>query len=207
MNPNTRQIAAEIVIGLVICFAAAEFLLLPARRELREQRASIAGMVPTTSALLAPGEKEISHLKAANDRGRREIVLRSAASKDEAALFAEIMAIAERQRIRVEQFEPSTAAPGTASANPQPLPGGEDGSRPDIIAAYNINLSGGYSGVVRFLDELRHSPVFVNPRTVRIAPIDGDNRGGVHAELLVEFYGFDVRSEDPSARPSPEVRP
>lgn len=206
MNPNTRQIAAEIVIGLVICFAAAELLLLPARRELREQRASIAGMVPTTSAVLAPGEKEIAHLKASNDRGRREIVLRSAASKDEAALFAEIMAIAERQRIRVEQFEPSTVAPGT-SANPQPGPDGDESSRPDTIAAYNINLSGGYSGVVRFLDELRHSPVFVNPRTVRIVPIDGDNRGGVHAELLVEFYGFDVPSEDPSARLSPEVRP
>lgn len=206
MNPQTRHTVAEIAIGLVICFAAAELLLLPARRELREQRASIAGMMPASSSVRAPDERDVARLAEANERGRREIVLRSAASKDEAALFAEIMAIADRQRIRVDQFEPGSAGAGAGSGS-KPPGQPEEPARPDTVATYNVSLSGGYAGIVRFLDELRRSMVFVNARSVRIAPADTDAANGVRAELMVEFYGFNVPSENPDAIARPEVTP
>lgn len=188
MNVQYRQTAAEIAIGLVVCFAAAELLLLPARRELREQRASIAGLVPASSAVKPPEEDDIARLAQANDVGRREIVLRSAATKDEASLFAEIMAIADRQRIRLDQFEPAAAITPVAAVAGQR----EQSTRPDAVVTYTVSLSGGYGGVVRFLDELRRSNVFVNIRSVRIGPVDADPTNGVRADLSVEFYGFEV---------------
>lgn len=204
MNPQNRQTVAEIAIGLVICFAAAELLLLPARRELREQRAAIAGMLPASSSVKAPEERDVARLAEANERGRREIVLRSAASKDEAALFAEIMAIADRQRIRVDQFEPGSAgAASSAKSSGQ----SDEQARPDIVATYNVSLSGGYAGIVRFLDELRRSKVFVNARSARISPTDTDSTNSVRAELLVEFYGFNIPTDDGDASAHPEVTP
>lgn len=206
MNPQTRQTVAEIAIGLVICFAAAEFLLLPARRELREQRAAIAGMLPASSSVKAPDERDVARLAEANERGRREIVLRSAASKDEAALFAEIMAIADRHGIRVDEFEPGSAGAGAGTNVRAPMPPDEQ-ARPDIVATYNVSLSGGYAGIVRFLDELRRSMVFVNARSVRITPMDAEGANGVRADLLVEFYGFNVPTDHGDGSAHPEVVP
>lgn len=116
------------------------------------------------------------------------------------------MAIADRQRIRVDQFEPGVSGHGAGSgskATPQP----DEPVRPDTVAIYNVSLSGGYAGIVRFLDELRRSLVFVNAKSIRIAPADLDAANGVRAELLVEFYGFNVPGESPDAIIRREVTP
>lgn len=177
-----RQSAAEIVVGLVVCFAAAELLLAPARRDLREAQASVASVMPSSVATNGPTVDDIRRLQANNARTREEIQVRSAASRDEAALFAAIMAIADRNRLRLEQFQPSALA-GSATERDQ-------SSARDSVASYTISLSGGFPGVVRFMDDLRTSNVFVSTRTVRIAPADGDGSGLVRADIGADFYSF-----------------
>lgn len=198
MNPQVRQSAAEIVVGLVVCFAAAELLLAPARRELREAEASVASLMPTSAATSGPTLEDIRRLQASNARTRDEIQTRSAASRDEAALFAEIMTIADRNRLRLEQFQPSMQAAASTE---------RDASQArDSVSSYTISLSGGFPGVVRFMDDLRASNVFVSARTVRIAPADSDGSGIVRADIGADFYSFSTTA--PAGEPSgQEVRP
>ena len=198
MNPQVRQSAAEIVVGLVVCFAAAELLLAPARRELRQAEASVASLMPAAAATSGPTAEDIKRLQSNNARTREEIQVRSAASRDAAALFAEIMGIADRNRLRLEQFQPNAQAATSTER--------EQGGSRDTVASYMISLSGGFPGVVRFMDDLRASNVFVSTRSVRIAPADSDGSGVVRADISADFYSFSAAAPT-SESTAPEVRP
>ena len=198
MNPQMRQLGAEIAVGLVVCFAAAELVLAPARRDLRAAQASVASLVPTSAGMNGPSAEDIAKLQSDNARVRDEIDSRSAASRDEAALFSEIMAIADRNRLRLEQFQPNAHAASTGERAP--------GAARDAVASYTLSLSGSFPSVVRFMDDLRACRVFVSTRTVRIAPIDGNGSGIVRADVNADFFSFDTAAPTGDAT-SQEVRP
>jgi hypothetical protein len=193
-----RQLGAEIAVGLVVCFAAAELMLAPARRDLRAAQASVASLIPTSAGTSGPSAEDIAKLQSDNASVRHEIESRSAASRDEAALFSEIMAIADRNRLRLEQFQHNAQAASTGER--------AAGAARDSVASYTISLSGSFPSVVRFMDDLRACSVFVSTRTVRIAPVDGNGSGIVRADVSADFFSFDTTAPTIDAT-SQEVRP
>lgn len=190
MTPQSRQCLAEVIVGLVVCFAAAEIVLAPARRELRDAQSAVAGIIPASTASDAPSSDDVARLVRANAVAIEEIQVRSAASRDEAALFAEVLSIADRHRLRLEQFQPVAGA--------APAPDAAHVRAKDAVASYSISLSGGFPGVVRFLDDLRGSRVFVSTRTVRVAPAGSAADGVVRAEIAADFFAIAMDAHLPS---------
>lgn len=206
MSPHIRQCLAEVFVGLVVCFAAAELLLAPARKQLREAQASVASLLPAAVTSNAPTPDDVSRLVQSNASLREEIDVRSAASRDEAALFSEVMAIAGRHRVQLDQFQPATGR--LAQPTAQPASASTPASR-DSVASYSISLNGAFPGVVRFLDELRASRVFVSTRTVRITPVESEANGLVRADIIADFFAFSTSGEAPTsdAPAQTEARP
>jgi hypothetical protein len=231
MSHQHRQTLAEFAIGVLACAGAYLMLVDPAIRstakveseiETLRAQAAEAGVVASLT------ETQVADLrKVALERAER-IRARSAYARDEAGLFAAIMALGERHGVRIDQLQPGQSgtlnelgriAPPQAAAPPGPPqppptgagPGTQAAAAPptpapvaDFKAGYTIFLTGPYARVVALLADLQSTLGYASVRSVRLAPMESDNPQGEHVSATIETEHLAIDLSAVRLAPAPQ---
>lgn len=196
MNQELRAGMVPIAIGVAACVVATQLLLMPARRALEQARAEHAAMTASDSTPQSDdATRRAEELSRVNAETEERVRRASAAARDESALFAIVMDLAERDSMQVEQFQPIQTPLVKPVAPGQPEP-----PKADVVTSYSLTMTGGFFGVVRFLDGLCSAETFHRVRGVRIVPLGGNDTPGaarpVRAELTLDFFAFSTRANE-----------
>jgi len=145
-------------------------------------------LVPAMTESLNRIEAEAELIRKASDTAR-----------DDRALYAALMDLAQRSKVRLDEVNPATPSktpnadrPVTPPGSPPaPVAAGPDSRRIEKALAYAIVASGTYGDVVGFLRGLQQDMGYSVIRSVNLTP-QPDGSGLVRANLSTEHYSFDV---------------
>jgi len=209
VNPQFRRLASEAVIALSLCVGAHFFIVAPAQHELVEtvsqiskveaaQRAGEPLSISLTSDQAVRMSEEARQITAAVSRF-------SLPASDDAALFQAVTALAEGNKVRIDQLQPSPRVANVTSTVPSdpglPPPPADTSVRCEISAA------GEYSSVAAFLADLTHTLGFTSISSVRIEPDPAGGPGGVTARIQTHHHWFDTTGVLPASKPPAHSAP
>ncbi|MFZ4431167.1 MAG: hypothetical protein ACOYPS_12525 [Phycisphaerales bacterium] len=200
MNPHMRNVMAHGLIAAAILVGS--YMLVVDRlqgklRASRQESARLAkqvaesegfrDLVPAMTQSLNRVEAEAEVIRKASD-----------VSRDDRALYAAVMDMAQRHSVRLDEVNPATPTktpnadrPVTPPGAPPAPPAGPDVRRIEKALAYTVIASGTYGDMVAFLRGVQQDLGYSVIRTVNITA-QPDGSGTVRATLSTEHYAFDV---------------
>jgi hypothetical protein len=219
MNGDTlRPLIAYASIAAALCVGVELVLVAPAHRVAAELRASIASaQQETASASSLAGRRESLERQLANARTQLAAIERkSAGGRDDRLLYSSITALATKHHVTLEQVTPtkrSVTPPVTPPRAPTlPPPPGvpaitQAPSVQDTSTGYTLTVASSYADLARFVSELESAVGYGVIRSIRVTPSSVESDSSVLAELVVEFFAFDVAVAAPSDRAPGAIAP
>lgn len=201
MNPHMRNvmahgcIAAAILVGsYMLVVDQLQGKLRSARQESTRLAKQVAeseyfrDLIPVMTETLNRIEAEADVIRKASETAR-----------DDRALYAALMDMAQRHKVRLDEVNPANPSkPPNAErpvtppgAPPAPATAGPDARRIEKALAYAIVASGAYGDVIAFLRGVQQDLGYSVVRSVNITP-QPDGSGAVRANISTEHYAFDV---------------
>jgi hypothetical protein len=200
VNPHMRNVMAHGLIAGAILVGS--YMLVVDRlqgklRASRQESARLAkqvaeseyfrDLVPAMTQSLNRVEAEAELIRKASD-----------VSRDDRALYAAVMDMAQRHQVRLDEVNPATPTktpvaerPVTPPGAPPAPPAGPDVRRIEKALAYTVVASGAYGDMVAFLRGVQQDLGYSVIRNVNITA-QPDGSGMVRATLSTEHYAFDV---------------
>lgn len=201
MNPHMRNVVAHGCIAAAILVGS--YMLVVDRlqgklRASRQESARLAkqvaeseyfrDLVPAMTDSLGRIEAEAETIRKASETAR-----------DDRALYAALMDLAQRSKVRLDEVNPAnpSKAPNAdrpvtpPGSPPAPVAAGPDPRRIEKALAYTIVASGTYGDVVNFLRGLQQDLGYSVIRSANLTP-QPDGSGLVRANISTEHYAFDV---------------
>jgi hypothetical protein len=200
VNPHMRSVMAHGLIAGAILVGS--YMLVVDRlqgklRASRQESARLAkqvaeseyfrDLVPAMTQSLNRVEAEAEVIRKASD-----------VSRDDRALYAALMDMAQRHEVRLDEVNPATPTktpnaerPVSPPGAPPAPPAGPDARRIEKALAYTVVATGSYNAMVAFLRGVQQDLGYSVIRTVNITA-QPDGSGMVRAMLSTEHYAFDV---------------
>ncbi len=203
MNPHMRNvvahgcIAAAILVGsYMLVVDQLQGKLRAARQESTRLAKQVAeseyfrDLIPAMTETLNRVEAEAAVIRKASETAR-----------DDRALYAALMDMAQRHKVRLDEVNPANPSKPPTPERPATPPGappappaavaGPDARRIEKALAYAVVASGSYGDVTAFLRGVQQELGYSVIRSVNITP-QPDGSGMVRANLTTEHYAFDV---------------
>lgn len=201
--PSTlnRRLFSEAVIGLSLCLGLHFALVDPLRHDLATTRAEISALqsaLPLGAASEESLPRAMNTTKKSKQQAER-IHQTGLVARNEGALFARIMQLAEHSGVRIDQMEPRQQQPGAApliaatpgeasSAAPVAVP-----PRPtDVTLAYSITITTEYSNLCSFVAFLQHDLGYTLIKSIRAQTTSDPASPLLTATLETAHYAFDA---------------
>lgn len=168
-DPMIRRVASEAAIGLGAIVGA--YLLVVEPQEARLAEAHGAAAALHHAIVSAPEDTQAARAALVqSEQAMAEIERRSALARDEASVFAGIMALAAATGVSVDSIQP--APPRVLPARPAADAGVLAASTPtDRRLAFNLTLSGEFADAARFLRAMALELGYTTVRSVRVEPL------------------------------------
>lgn len=203
---RTRKAFAEMAIGLMVCGAVHMFLIAPQNARLARLQAEVDSIATAPGAAPALSAEQLDRLTRSAAEWADEVTRLSDAAQSETRLFTEIMTLAERSGVRIDQLQPTGQPAGHAAAPPeQHAAAAPDAAQPASAepvppkqgaVGYTMVVSSSYVELIGFLAALPRQIGFTVVRSVRLEPLEASDRGTatdlVRAEVQTEHYWFDA---------------
>lgn len=195
MNRPVRRLCAEGAIALGVCAAAYAAVVRPVERELAEVSAKYLTLVSQGTRPIGDySPAQLETVRVETLRRSTELVRHGESVRDESLMFAEVMALASRHDVRVDQVRPAATA-----RDPQPAAAVNAVSAATAIprdtkAAYTLSVAGTYAGLAAFIEGLSAGSGFSVVNSVRLTPDDGDRHHPIAAQIDADRYAFDLSS-------------
>ncbi len=179
---------SEGVIALALCAGAYFVLVDPVQSDLDALRAQ-QSVLPASPAPMLPAPEAAAQL-ARVSASLGAIEARSAAVRNEGALFASLSQSAQEAGLTVESVQPVPMAPRAA----KPAAEGQPAPPMDQSRGFTMTVHGRYDALARFVRNLPRSAGYAAVRSVRLAPDFVPGSINVRASIQTEHIAMDLAS-------------
>lgn len=182
---DARTLVAQAVIAGAACAAGQALFVEPLEHDLADARGVLtrleaeAGEIDQTRNNL-PG---LMRNLALASRQARRIDAQGACARDDGAAFAAIMRLASEVGITIHSIDPRAEEKRRRTES--------DASLSAVRISYAMAISGSFSDLLVFLDELPRRAGFVRIDSISVAPDYAGGHGAILAAVETSHYAFD----------------
>lgn len=188
-----RSLGAEAAIGLAVCLGVYFGVVQPLERRTDEAREQAKTLRTQQMQLMNQMTEAQARAVLAQARDfQRMVAARSKVALTESAMFAEVMDLAERHGVRIDQLQPSAVRAGRPAD-------GESQQGRESRRCYSMVLSAEYAALAGFLDDLQHAVGFTKLRSVKVSVDGRPGSRRVLASIESEHLAFAAVQHDQGA--------
>ena len=189
-NEQARKLIAQLAIAAAICAGVHAMVASPLRSRALAAETELASFIDQhdmNAAVLADLPRVVE-TRQQTDAGVRRVAARDQPALDESAMFTQVLDLASRAGVSVEQVIPAGEGRRdvTANAAAKPRPG-------DRRIRYTLVGGGSYGATTDFLERLQGDWAYCAVRQCRITPdYKAGSGGAVRFSVLLELFSFDA---------------